>query len=228
MEKTFAVIGLGTFGLKVCEVLAEKGGTVIALDKDPALVDRVTQTVTQAVLVDATDEEALANAPLEDVDIAVVAIGDNVEASILTTTLLKKMAVPFVLARATSELHQQVLRQVGADEVVNIEVDEGSRIASRLIAPQVLDQFPVSADISIAELRVPDSLAGGSLAKLDLRNRYRINVVSIKRSEIEVDELGNPRRSEVVVFPGPDDILAAEDIILVVGRNSDIDEFRQL
>lgn len=228
MEKTFAVIGLGTFGRRVCEVLAEKGGTVIALDNDPELVDRLTQTVTQAVLVDATDEEGLSNAPLEDVDVAVVAIGDNVEASILATALLKKMAVPYVLARATSDLHQQVLRRVGADEVVNVEIDEGSRIASRLIAPQVLDQYPVTADISIAELYVPSILAGASLAKLDMRNRYRVNVVSIKRTDVNVDELGNPDRRETVVFPGPDDILKAEDIILVVGRNADIDAFRQL
>jgi trk system potassium uptake protein TrkA len=228
MEKTFAVIGLGTFGRKVCEVLAEKGGSVIALDNDPVLVERLTQTVTQAVLVDATDEEALANAPLEDVDVAVVAIGDNVEASILTTALLKSMAIPYVLARATSPLHQQVLRRVGADEVVNIEIAEGSRIASRLIAPQVLDQYPITKDISIAELHVPKSLVDATLAKLDLRNRYRVNVVAIRRADVEVDELGNPDRREVVLFPGPDDVLQSEDVILVVGRNADIDAFREL
>ena len=209
-------------------MLADKGGIVIALDNDPVLVDRLTQTVTQSVLVDATDEEALANAPLEDVDVAVVAIGDNVEASILATALLKKMAIPYVLARATSSLHQQVLRRVGADEVVNIEIAEGSRIASRLIAPQVLDQYPVTAEISIAELYVPEILVGATLAKLDMRNRYRVNVVSIKRTEAEVDELGNPSRREVVVFPGPDDVLQSEDIILVVGKNADIDAFRQV
>ena len=115
MEKTFAIVGLGTFGYKLCEVLGEKGATVIALDNDPALADRVRPIVTQAVLVDATDQEAIGNAPLEDVDVAVVAIGDNIEASVLTTALLKEQAVPYVVARAVSELHQKVLQRVGAD-----------------------------------------------------------------------------------------------------------------
>jgi trk/ktr system potassium uptake protein len=228
MEKTFAVVGLGTFGRQVAEVLADKGGTVIALDNDPILVDRVKQAVTQAVHVDATDEDALSNAPLQDVDIAIVAMGDNVEASILTTAILKKMAIPYVVARAISDLHGDVLRRVGADEVVNIEIDEGTRVATRLIAPDILDRIPISADISIAELHVPPAIVGASLADLDLRTRYRVNVVSIKRTHIEVDELGNPNRQEKVIFPGPGDNLDAEDTILVVGRNKDIDEFGQL
>ena len=228
MDKTFAVVGLGTFGRQLCEVLARKGGTVIAIDNDPQLVDRVKQAVTQAVLVDATDEEALATAPLDNVDIGVVAIGDNMEASILATTLLKRLAVPYVVSRAISDLHQQVLRQVGADEVVNIEIDEGTRIANRLIAPDVLDQFPISAEISVAELYVPKAIVGATLAELDLRNRYRVNMVSIKRAQVDVDELGNPRRREEVIFPGPQDSLLADDTVLVVGRNDDIERFKTL
>ena len=228
MDKTFAVIGLGTFGRQVAEVLTEKGGTVIALDNDPVLVERVKQSVTQAVHVDATDEDALSNAPLQDVDIAIVAMGDSIEASILTTAILKKMAVPYVVARAVSDLHGEVLRRVGADEVVNIEIDEGTRIATRLIAPDILDRIPMSADISVAELPVPSAIVGASLADLDLRTRYRVNVVSIKRTRVEVDELGNPNRQEVVVFPGAGDNLEAEDTTVVVGRNKDIDEFGQL
>jgi trk system potassium uptake protein TrkA len=228
MTKTYAVVGLGTFGRQVAEVLAGKGGAVIALDSDPVLVERVKETVTQAVHVDSTDEEALSNVELGEVDVAIVAIGDNVEASILTTALLKKMAVPHVVARSVSDLHQQVLRQVGADEVVNIEVDEGTRIATRLIAPDILDRIPVSSDISVAELHVAPAIVGATLDQLDLRAKYRINIVSIKRTRIEVDELGNPNRKDSVVFPGPDDTLEAHDTILVVGRNADIDAFGQL
>ena len=228
MQKTFAVIGLGTFGRQVCEVLASRGGKVIAIDNDPELIDRVKQTVTQAVLVDATDEVALAGAPLSDVDVAVVAIGDNVEASILATALLKKFAVPYVVARAISGLHQEVLRQVGADEVVNIEIDVGTRLAGRLIAPDVLEQFPLSADSSVAELYVPASIANATLAELDLRGKYRVNVVSLKRTEVAVDELGNPERSETIIFPGPSDRLLPDDTMVVVGRNRDIERFKAL
>ena len=228
MNKTFAVIGLGTFGRQVAEVLAQKGGTVIALDNDPVLVDSVKQSVTQAVHVDATDERALANAPLEDVDIAIVAVGDNIEASILATAILKKMAVPYVVARAVTDLHAEVLRQVGADEVVNVEIDEGTRVASRLIAPDILDRIPISADISVAELPVPETIAGASIASLDLSGRYHVNLVSIKRTTVDVDELGNPDRRETVLSPDATETLDAQDTILVVGRNKDIDEFGQL
>ena len=228
MNKTFAVIGLGTFGSQVCHVLSEKGASVVAIDHDPALVDRIKQTVTQAVLVDATDPEAITNAPLEDVDVAVVAIGDNIEASVLTTALLKQLAVPYVVARAVSSLHQEVLRRVGADEIVNLEIDEGTRVANRLIAPDVLDEFPISSEISLAELYVPSILVNATLAELDLRTRYHITVVSIRRVEAGVDELGNPSRRETIVFPGPGDTLIAEDTILVVGKNEDIEAFRTL
>ena len=228
MHRTFAVVGLGTFGRQLCETLAEKGATVIAIDNDAALVDRVKQIVTQAVLVDATDPDGLAGAPLEEVDVAIVAMGDSVEASILATALLKKLAVPYVVARAISDLHQQVLRQVGADEVVNIEIDEGIRVANRLFSPDVLDQFAISSEISVSELYVPQAIVGATLSELDLRNRYQVNVVSLKRYRVDIDEYGNPKRREQIIFPDPGDAFERDDTILVVGRNDDIERFKQL
>jgi len=228
MARAFAVIGLGAFGRRLCEVLAEKGGTVVAIDNQAALIERVKETVTQAVLLDSTDEDALRDAPLEDIDVAVVAIGDNIEASILTTTLLKRLSVPYVVARAVSELHQQVLVQVGANEVINLEIDEGTRLANRLIAPQVLDRIPVAEDMSVAELYVPRSVVDATLAELNLRERYQINVISIKRSEVSVDETGSPERSERIIFPEPGEKLQENDIIMVVGSNEKIDVFRDL
>ena len=104
-EKVYAVIGLGTFGRRVAEVISDRGGEVIAIDNDPELIDKVKDSVTQAVLLDSTDELSLANAPFDDVDVAVVAIGDNIAASILTTALLKRIGIPYILARSISELH---------------------------------------------------------------------------------------------------------------------------
>lgn len=227
-DKVFAVVGLGTFGRQVADELYRKGGKVVAIDNQPELVERVKSSVTQAVLVNATDAEALAQAPLDDVDVAVVAIGDNIEASILATALLKKMRVPFVIARAVSDLHQLVLKQVGADQVVNIEIEEGTRLAMRLIAPHVLDRVPLSKSDSVAELRVPRAVLGSTLAELKLRARFRVNVVSIRRTHVDVDELGNPERREELIFPGPTDELKEDDVIMVVGRNEDIDAFSAL
>ena len=226
-EKVFAVVGLGSFGRRVCEVLVERGGKVIAIDHDSRLIDKVKDAVTQAVLLDSTDEDSIANAPFDDVDVAVVAIGDNVESSILTTALLKRIGLPYVLARSVSDLHEQVLKQVGADEIVNIEIDQGQRVAMRLMSPEVLDRIPISETISVAELYTPESLAGKSLAKVDLRKRFNISIVSITRTALSVDEVGNAVRDEQIVFPSADEVLQDTDVLLVVGKNDDIDAMKE-
>ncbi|TVR57506.1 MAG: TrkA family potassium uptake protein [Spirochaetaceae bacterium] len=227
-QRVFAVLGLGVFGRQICETLAERGASVIAIDQDPGLVEQVKEDVTQAILVDTTDEDSLSQAALQEVDVAVVAMGDNVEASILTTALLKKQGVAYVVARAISALHARVLKQVGADEILNLETDAGTRLASRLIAPDILEQVALSSDISLAEMYVPQAVLGATLAELDLRGRYNITVISIKRTTRDVDELGNPVENEQIVFPGPNDTLLETDVIHVVGKNDAIESFRRL
>ena len=221
------MIGLGAFGRRVAEVIADRGGKVIAIDNDPSLIDRVKDSVTQAVLLDATDETSLASAPFDDVDVAVVAIGVNVASSVLATALLKRIGVPYVLARSISDLHEQVLRQIGADEIVNIEIDEGQRVAMRLMSPEILDRIPVSKSISVAELYAPRSFVGKSIAELDLRSRFNLTVASITRTLLRVDEIGNPIRNEQIIFPKKDDVLQEADVLLVVGKNEDIDAMKE-
>ena len=227
-EKVFAVIGLGTFGKKVAEVLAEKGAQVIVIDNSPDNVERIKNSVTAAVLINSTDETALLKAPLDDVDTAIVAIGDRIEASILTTALLKKRGIPYIVSRAVSDIHETVLRQVGANEVINLEVAEGIRVAQRLVAPEVLDTIPISGDYSLAEMYVPKIFIGRSLAELKIREKFRVTVISIKRTRIDTDSVGNPSRQEDLVFPKASDILQDSDILFVVGKNSDIEELKDI
>jgi len=227
MDKVFAVIGLGAFGRQLCSTFMEKGATVIAIDNQSAIIEKIKDEVSQAVRIDSTDEESLNQVPLEDVETAIVAIGDNVEASILTTALLKRKGIPFILSRAISELHMQVLRQIGADEVVNLEIDEGRRIAQRLVAPEIIDRSSLGESLSLAELKVPKKLAGKTLLKLDLRKRSRVSIVIIRRVLVTVDEIGNPMRNEQVIFPAADTVLEEEDILLVVGKTTDIEEFTE-
>lgn len=226
-ETLFAVIGLGTFGKQVCETLMEKGGRVLAIDNRSEIIERIKDTVTQAVLVDATDANALEALPFEEVDIAIVAMGENTEASILVTAILKKMGISYILARASSDIHTQVLKQVGADEVINIEISEGNRIAQKLLAPEILDRIPISESITVAELYVSKSFTGKELSRLNLRRKFNINVIAVKRSKIAIDELGNPVNSEELIFPDADTILKEHDILLVVGKNEDIDIFKE-
>ncbi len=227
-EKVYVVIGLGTFGRQLCETFAEGGASVIAVDNRSELIERIKDSVSQALTIDATDEDSLAQIPFDDVDVAIVAIGDNVEASILVTALLKRMGLNFILARAVSELHMQVLRQVGADEVVNLEIDEGKRIAQRLSAPEVLDRTRISETISLAEIYTPEKIVGKGLEELQLRRKHHVNIIAIKRTSYSVDELGNPQKSEEVLFPTPSTVVEERDVLLVVGKNEAIEKFKEL
>ena len=223
----FAVFGLGMFGRELCHRLAEKGSKVIAIDKNADLIDRIKDTVAQAVLLDSTDEESFRSAPLENVDIAIVAIGDNIESSILTTALLKQLGIPFILARAVSEIHARVLTKIGADRIINIEVEEGQRIAQELIAPAILEKVPISRTISIAEIQIPKSFVKKTLVELDLRRTFHVTLVSVKRIFYSVDNLGNPVQDEVVLFPDPNEALKENDVLLIVGENADIERLNE-
>lgn len=227
-ENVFLVIGLGTFGMRVCEVLAEKGGKVIAVDNAENKIERVKDKVTQAILLDSTDEETLTNLPVEDVDIAIIAIGEDLEASIISTALLKNAGVPYIVARSISDIHQQILKQVGADEILNVEIDEGERLALKLISPQVLDRIPLTKEMSLAEVYCPAAFLGKKLIQLDIRKKLHLNIIAIKRPQLSVDEIGNPVSRENVIFPEAEEILQEDDILLLVGRNQDLDIIKEL
>jgi len=227
-NKVFAVIGLGAFGKKLCEVLSEKGAQVIALDHDHEIIEKMKNTVTTAIHVNATDEDALMKTPLGDVDIAVVAIGDNIEASILTTALLKKRGIPYILARAVSDIHQTVLRQVGANEVINLEIDEGVNIGLKLISPEVFDTIPLSKEFSFAEVQNPKLFTGQTIAKINLPEKFNVNIVALRRNLQDIDDAGNPEQREELILPSAALILQANDILLVVGKNNDLEALAAL
>lgn len=227
-EKVFAVFGLGMFGLEICRVLASKGANVIAVDKDQKIIDRIKDTVTHAVLIDSTDEEALRNAGMDDVDVAVIAVGDTLDASILTTILLKNMGVPRIITRATSDMHGQVLKRIGATEIINIEIEVGRRLANRIFSPDVMDVIPLSPDATVAELRLPRDFAGKSPGELEIRKRYNVNIVAVKRTKTDIDTLGNPKQEEQIFTPKPVDILHVNDVLVIMGRGEDIEKLKEI
>ncbi len=227
-KQVFLVAGLGTFGSRVCEVLARKGAEVIAVDSRPDRIEAIKDEVSQAVIMDSTEEDRLSQIALEDVGTAVVAIGDNIEGSILTTALLHQRGVPRIYARAVTRIHRQVLRQVGADTIINIEENEGEELAQRLTTPQILESTPLSADISLAEVYCPPPFHGKSLTEIDLRRRLNINVAAIKRNRITVDEEGNSQGEDQIIFPEGALPLEPADTLIVVGYNSDIENLKEL
>ena len=228
VQQNFAVIGLGEFGIRICEMLAEGGGSVVAFDHDAQAVERVKKIVPAAMVIDTTDENALRKAPLDDIDVAIVAIGDNKEASILTTTLLKEREIPYIVARAVSPLHAIVLKRVGASRVLKIEEESASRIANELINPEALNSLSVVEGYGICEVKVPKFFIGKTLSQVALKEKFNITLITIVRLELDIDTVGNPLNREVIYEPDDNLELQTGDKLFILGSLEKIAEFRNI
>jgi trk system potassium uptake protein TrkA len=225
-ERIYAVFGLGAFGYAVCKGLSEKGAKVIAVDNQEKKLNRIKNEVAQAVLIDTSDQEALTNAGLNDIDVAIVAIGDNIDTSILTTTILREMGIPVVISRAVNLIHAKVLKKVGATEVIFIEVEQGERLANRLYAPYIMSFHPISQNYSIAEIVTPKKFEDKSLKELDLRKRYNVNIILIQRKTVKINYTGSQSESMQEILPTPNEVLKASDLLIIFGSEEDISKLR--
>ena len=204
--KQVAVIGLGRFGSSVARTLAGSGCEVLAVDVDETRVKAIADDVTDAVRADALDDEALRGLGLRNFEVVVVAIGHEVEASILTTVLLKEMGVPKIVAKAQDDLHGRVLQKVGADIVVFPERDMGVRLAHTLISRNVIDEIQLSTDYSIMEMQAPPRFLDRSLKELELRQRFGLTVLAIRRAD------------RIIVSPDAEQTLEEGDILVTLGQ----------
>ena len=213
-----AVVGLGTFGAKTAIRLYEKGAEVMAIDKDEGLVQKIKDRVTHAAVLDVTDERALRSVNISDVDVAVVAIGDHTEQSIMAVTMLRKLGVGRVIARATSPIHEHILHEIGASEMVMVEEEMGEIIASKIIAPYVLQRYNFAAGYSIVELKLGKGFEGKTLVESKIRQNYSLNIVALQKRIPYVAEDGKAAyRVEINDCPMPMDIIEADDVVVLVG-----------
>lgn len=205
-----AVIGLGSFGIQIAKTLAESGHEVTAIDIDRARIDEAKGCVPFAVVMNATDKESLRAMGMKDMDIVVVSIGPAMEPSILTVHYLSQIGVRRIVAKALSEDHSQILEAVGADEVVYPERDMATKMARRLIYPNVLEYVEVTAGVHIQEIAAPESFIGKSLRDLDLINRFGVQVLAVR--EIVPERLA--------YIPTADFVVKESDILIVMGEES--------
>jgi len=225
--RQFAVIGLGRFGFSVAKTLCKKGAKVLAIDIDENKVQDIAEFVEHAVSIDATDEKALKSVGINNAEVVIVSIRD-LEPSILVTLALKEMGIKDIIAKAVSESHGKVLEKVGATKVVFPERDMGVRLANILISPFVIDHIDLSHDSSIVEIIPPPDFVGKTLKDINVRTQYGINIIAIKKrsalkkkTELQnVDELIN-------VAPKADDIIKQDDILVVFGKNEEIEKIKQ-
>ncbi|GAB6099167.1 TrkA family potassium uptake protein [Halanaerocella petrolearia] len=214
--KQFIVVGLGRFGTSVAKVLADKNCDVLTVDVDENRVQEISNEVTHAVQADATNKEALQELGVNDFDIAVVSIGEDIQSNILATLLLKELGVSKVVVKANNQLHGKVLHKVGADKIVYPERDMGARIANNLVDANILEYIKLAPDYSVIEMKPNSEMHNKSLKELELRSRFGVNVMAIKRGK------------KVEVSPRANLKIEPDDTLIVVGDNESLEELRRL
>jgi len=213
--KQFAVIGLGRFGSSVSRTLAKMGYEVLAIDGDEERVNDIAEEVTCAEQVNVLEEKALKSLGLRNFDAVIVAIGQEIKASILVTVMLKEMGVPKIVAKALDELHGRVLEKVGADVVVFPERDMGVRLAHALVSRNIIDQIHLSPDYSIVELIAPAKFVGETLEGSALRQKYGATVMAIRRG------------GDIIISPGARQVIQEGDVLVVIGRDEKLEKLEE-
>ena len=216
--KSFLVIGMGRFGTAVAQELTELGQEVLAIDENEEDVQRVAEDVTQAMQGDAQDEAVLRAVGVRNFDCCVVAVGTDMEASILITVMLKELGAKYIVAKARSAVHAKVLERVGADRVVLPESEMGRKLAQRLAHTNVVDFIGVSDEYSILEVHTPKSWVGKSLVQLAVRQKYKVNVLAVRHGE----------NGALDASPKPNMAIELNDLLLIMGENKFVDKVVEL
>jgi len=227
--KRFAVIGLGRFGKKLAIALAMSGAEVIAIDKNRDEIELIRDQVSHAVRLDSTDEDALKAQGVDKVDVAIIGIGQGTgrgfESSVLTVVNLRQMGVKQIYTRAEDLIAGEVFSKVGATEVIYPEIESAQRWAYKLIAPQIGEKIDFTPGYSLARIKAPTSFKGKTVMDLQLRQKYNVNLVLIKR-----DEHGKSKKSEknkIINVPMPNTIIYQDDILMVAGSDTDLAKLPQ-
>jgi trk system potassium uptake protein len=216
MVKQYAVIGLGRFGLSIATKLFEAGQEVLGVDVNEERVEESHPYVTHAIIADTTDENAVKSIGLRNFDAVIVAIGNDIQASIMTVLILKELGVPKVIAKALNKLHGQVLKKMGADWVVFPERDMGIRVAHQLLSPNVLNFIELSKEYSVEEIKIPEKMVEKSLRELDLRAKFNLSVIAIRRNH------------QINISPSPEEMINRDDVLVVIGKNQDLERLANM
>lgn len=215
VKKDFAVIGLGRFGGSICRTLSEQGKEVLAIDKSEERVNEFSMIASHAIVGDATDETVLRGIGIRNFDHVVVAIGEDIQSSILATLILKELGVRHLTVKAQNDYHEKVLRKIGADEVVHPERDMGIRIANKMTSNNVLDYLELSDQYSIIEFVANENMSEHTLLELDIRRKYGITIVAIKRDK------------EIIVSPQAKENIHKGDVLIAIGDVDNLEKFKR-
>lgn len=213
-KKQFAVLGLGRFGLSLAKTLAEMGNEVLAVDLNEDRIQEIANYVTQAVVADATEEHVMRSIGIRNVDVVIVSIG-ALQPSILATLLMQDFGIKYIVAKAVSEVHGKVLNKLGANQIVYPERDMGNRLAHSLVSGNLVDFLELAPNYSIFEVVAKETFFNKSLKALDLRAKYGINIIAIKREQ------------DIVVVPEADFRILPGDILVAMGSNDNLAQLEE-
>lgn len=208
----YVVFGLGRFGTALTKALYDYGAEVLAIDVDEDAVNDISPYCTHAVCADATDARSLEQLGINNMDVAIVCVASNIEASIFITLLCKQLGVPKVISKASNERHKLVLERIGADSVIIPETAMGERLAAMLAKPNVVEIMTLANSFRMVEIHTPKRWVDKTLIELNLRKNERVNIVVIKRGE------------EIITSPTADCKLLADDLLVVAGSVDDINK----
>jgi trk system potassium uptake protein TrkA len=212
MQQRVVVIGLGIFGFNIVKELYESGFEVIAVDKEKEAVQRARDCSTKAILADGTDREIMEAIGVQEDDVVIISFGEDLAAATLITLHLRQMKVKTIIVKAPNEEHKLILEKVGATEVMIPEKEIAHKVAKGLISPNVIDYLPLSDDYMIFEMAPPNSFLGKSIAQLQLRSLYHIELIAIR--DIVSDKIQMVPKSDFVIKDG--------EILVVIGKEKDI------
>lgn len=211
-RKSFAVIGMGRFGQSVVAELIKQNAEVLVIDKNPKIIAKMSKIATHAVTLDATDIQSLQEVGITSIDHVVVAIGDDLQSSILTTLILKTLNVPRVTVKVQDENHALIVEKLGADEIIQPEQQSGKRLASKIVSDNVLEYIDLNDSHSFIDVLATSKIIDSTVINLDVRNRYKINIVAV-------------RRKGDIIIPDADTVIIENDQLLLIGDNSDLNKF---
>jgi trk system potassium uptake protein TrkA len=214
--KQYAVIGLGRFGTSIARRLNEAGQEVLGIDVNEERVEDVELYVTHAVVADSTEEKPLISLGIRNFDCVIVAIGNDMQASILTVMLLKDLGVKKVIAKALGKRHGKVLERIGADWIIYPERDMGERVANQLLSPNMLNYIELSKEYNIEEIIIPSKMAEKNLRELDIRAKYNISVIAIVS------------KGDIIISPSPEQTIHKDDLLVVIGSRDDLANFSSI
>lgn len=225
MARRFAVIGLGTFGFQLARELEKLGGEVLAVDRDPEVIQEIRDHVSRAVVCDALDRESLREVGVATVDVVVIGLRSRLDASILTTMYVQELGVSEIVVQAVSNDHRRALEKLGAARVIFPEKDMATRVASHLLAPNLLDYLWVAPGYGMVEIKAPESFLGKSLLELNIRQRHGVTVVALRSPAAAAIAGQPPPEGSPPFVPTPDYVFQADDVLIVFGKDEALKKF---